>query len=72
MGFAFALSAGAVIAVNTPPTHLVGMVSGTTNMPRDFGFACGPAIIGAIALSQAASTMRARLARSADLRQSPR
>jgi hypothetical protein len=39
-------------------------------MLRDFGFACGPAIIGAIALSKAASTMRAQLARSADLRQS--
>jgi MFS family permease len=69
MGFAFALSAGAVIAVNTPPTHLVGMASGTTNMLRDFGFACGPAIIGAIALGQAAATMRAREAGSAALRQ---
>lgn len=68
IGFAFALSAVAVIAVNTPPTHLVGMASGTTNMLRDFGFACGPAIIGAIALSQAAATMRAKQAASAALR----
>lgn len=70
MGFAFALSAGAVIAVNTPPTHLVGMASGTTNMLRDFGFACGPAIIGAIALSKAAAAMKARLAASPALQQS--
>ena len=69
MGFAFTLSAGAVIAVNTPPTHLVGMASGTTNMLRDFGFACGPAIIGAIALSKAAAAMKARLAGSPTLQQ---
>jgi len=55
--------------VNTPPTHLVGMASGTTNMLRDFGFACGPAIIGAIALSKAAAAMKARLAGSPTLQQ---
>ncbi|MBO0833470.1 MAG: MFS transporter [Actinobacteria bacterium] len=70
IGFAFALSAGSMIAVNTPPTHLVGMASGTTNMLRDFGFACGPAIIGAIALSQAAATIRTRLAGSPALQRS--
>jgi MFS family permease len=70
MGFAFALSAGSMIAVNTPPTHLVGMASGTTNMLRDFGFALGPAILGAIALSQAAGTIKAKVAGSPALRQS--
>lgn len=68
LGFAFALSALSMIAVNTPPTHLAGMASGTTNMLRDFGFTLGPAVIGAIALSQAANVIKARLASSAALR----
>lgn len=67
-GFALALSALTAIAVNTPPTHLAGMASGTTNMLRDFGFTLGPAIIGAIALSQAAAEIRQKLADSAALR----
>ncbi|HEY7430504.1 MAG TPA: MFS transporter [Streptosporangiaceae bacterium] len=68
IGFALALSALTVIAVNTPPTHLAGMASGTTNMLRDFGFTMGPAIIGAIALSQAATQIQQHLAASAALR----
>lgn len=68
LGFALALSALSMIAVNTPPTHLAGMASGTTNMLRDFGFTLGPAVIGAIALSQAANVISARLAGSAALR----
>jgi hypothetical protein len=38
------------------------MASGTTNMLRDFGFTLGPAIIGAVALSQAAAAIRQQLA----------
>lgn len=68
LGFALALSALTAIAVNTPPTHLAGMASGTTNMLRDFGFTLGPAVIGAVALSQAAATIRQSLAGSATLR----
>jgi len=68
LGFALALSALSTIAVNTPPTHLAGMASGTTNMLRDFGFTLGPAVIGAVALSQAANLIKARLAGSAALR----
>jgi MFS family permease len=68
VGFALALTALSVTAVNTPPTHLVGMASGTTNMLRDFGFTLGPAVIGAVALSQAAAQIRARLAASPALR----
>jgi hypothetical protein len=68
LGFALSLSALTAIAVNTPPTHLAGMASGTTNMPRDFGFTLGPAVIGAVALSQAAATIRLDLAASAGLR----
>ncbi len=68
IGFALALTALSAIAVNTPPTHLAGMASGTTNMLRDLGFTLGPAVIGAVALSQAAAGIRQRLAASAALR----
>lgn len=68
LGFALALSALTAIAVNTPPTHLAGMASGTTNMLRDFGFTLGPAVIGAVALSQAAASIRQQLAASSALR----
>ncbi len=68
IGFALALTALSAIAVNTPPTHLAGMASGTTNMLRDLGFTLGPAVIGAVALSRAAAGIRQRLAASAALR----
>jgi MFS family permease len=68
LGFALALSALTAVAVNTVPTHLVGMASGTTNMLRDSGFTLGPAIIGAVALSQSATAIRQKLAGSAALR----
>jgi hypothetical protein len=61
-GFALSLSALTLIAVNTAPNPLAGMASGTTNMLRDFGFTLGPAIIGAVALSQAAAAIRQQLA----------
>jgi hypothetical protein len=69
IGFGLALSALSMVAVSTPPTHLAGMASGTTNMLRDFGFTLGPAVIGAVALSEAADQIRQRLAGSAALRQ---
>lgn len=69
LGFGLALSALSMVAVSTPPTHLAGMASGTTNMLRDFGFTLGPAVIGAIALGQAANQIHQRLAGSAALRQ---
>jgi len=68
IGFGLSLSALANVAVSTPPTHLAGMASGTTNMLRDFGFTLGPAVIGAVALSQAAARIRQRLAASPSLR----
>jgi MFS family permease len=68
VGFALALSALSTVAVSTPPTHLAGMASGTTNMLRDFGFTLGPAVIGAVALSRAAASMKQQLASSAALR----
>jgi MFS family permease len=66
-GFALALSALTAIAVNTAPNHLAGMASGSTNMLRDFGFTLGPAVIGAVALSQAAAGIRQKLAASPTL-----
>jgi MFS family permease len=68
IGFGLALSALSTVAVSTPPTHLAGMASGTTNMFRDFGFTLGPAIIGAVALSQAAAQIQRNLAGSPALR----
>jgi MFS transporter len=68
VGFAFALSGVTAVAVNTVPNHLAGMASGTTSQLRDFGFTLGPAIIGAVALSQAASQIQGKLAASPALR----
>jgi len=67
-GFALAVSAVTAVAVNTAPNHLAGMASATTNMLRDFGFTLGPAIVGAVALSQAAAQIAGKLAGSAALR----
>jgi len=68
MGFALAVSSVTAVAVNTVPNHLAGMASGSTNMLRDFGFTLGPAIVGAVALSQAAARISGALAGSPALR----
>lgn len=54
-GIGFALSLGSVtaVAINTVPLRLAGMASATTNLLRDFGFALGPVLIGALAFGQA-------------------
>lgn len=67
-GFALAVTSVTAVAVNTVPNHLTGMASGSTNMLRDFGFTLGPAIVGAVALSQAAAQIQDKLAGSAALR----
>ncbi|MFI7338984.1 MFS transporter [Streptomyces sp. NPDC050085] len=54
-GFALTVSSITATAVNTVPVPLAGMASASTNLLRDFGFTLGPAVIGAVALSQAAS-----------------
>ena len=56
------------VAVNTVPNQLAGMASGSTNMLRDFGFTLGPAVVGAVALSQAAARITGNLAGSPSLR----
>ena len=62
VGFAFTVSSITATAVNTVEPALEGMASATTNQLRDFGFTLGPAVIGAIALSDAASRFQTRLA----------
>ncbi|WP_027944515.1 MFS transporter [Amycolatopsis taiwanensis] len=68
VGFAFALSSVTAVAVNTVPNHLAGMASGTTSQLRDFGFTLGPAVIGAVALSKAASEIQGAIASDPGLR----
>ncbi|MFJ8826685.1 MFS transporter [Streptomyces sp. NPDC102467] len=65
IGFAFTVSSITATAVNTVPVHLAGMASASTNLLRDFGFTLGPAVIGAVALSQAASRVTGALPGSA-------
>src|SRR5947209_1964530 len=69
VGFAFALSGVTAVAVNTVPNHLAGMASGTTSQLRDFGFTLGPAVIGAIALSNAAGAIQSKVDATPELQQ---
>lgn len=64
IGFAFCISSVTAVAVNTVPEGLEGMASGTTSLLRDFGFTLGPAVVGAVALSRAASNINGRVAAS--------
>jgi MFS family permease len=64
VGFAFSVSSITATAVNTVPIHYAGMASASTSLLRDFGFTLGPAIIGAVALSRAASQFNGALAGS--------
>jgi EmrB/QacA subfamily drug resistance transporter len=57
VGFALALAPMTAIAVTTVPRHQTGMASATTNLLRDLGFALGPVLVGAVALSSAASQL---------------
>ncbi len=69
IGFAFAVSSLSAVAVNTVPSGLAGMASGTTSLLRDFGFTLGPAVIGAVALSRATSDIAHRVATTPALQQ---
>jgi len=68
-GFKTAVTAITVVAVNSVPTSKAGMASGATSMLRDFGLTLGPAIVGAIALTKAASAISAQIASSPSLQQ---
>jgi MFS family permease len=67
IGFALTVSSITATAVNTVPVPLAGMASAATNLLRDFGFTLGPAVIGAVALSQAASAVTSSLATASAL-----
>jgi MFS family permease len=62
VGFGLLVSALTAAAVNSVPLRLAGMASATSSMMRDLGQTLAPAVIGAIALSQAASVALAGLA----------
>jgi MFS family permease len=66
-GFKTAVTAITVVAVNSVPTPKAGMASGATSMLRDFGLTLGPAIVGAIALTNAANAISAKIAASPSL-----
>ena len=67
-GFKTAVTAITVVAVNSVPTPKAGMASGATSMLRDFGLTLGPAIVGAIALTNAANAISAKIAESPALK----
>jgi MFS family permease len=67
IGFAFAVSSVTAVAVNTVRIQLAGMASATTSLLRDLGFTLGPAIIGAVALSRAASAVQDKVAATPSL-----
>jgi MFS family permease len=66
IGFALTVSSVTAVALNSVPQNLAGMASATTNMLRDLGFALGPVVVGAVALSSAGSAFAASLS-GADL-----
>jgi MFS family permease len=66
-GFALSVSSVAAVTVNTVPRHMIGMASGANSMIRDLGFALAPAVLGAIALSRAASSIASSVAASPTL-----
>ncbi|MGW3106632.1 MFS transporter [Streptomyces sp. NPDC001100] len=68
VGSALAFASISAVAVNTLPNHLAGMASGVTSTFRDLGFALGPAIAGAIALSRAADEIARKLSGDPQLR----
>lgn len=68
VGSALAFASITAVAVNTLPNNLAGMASGVTSTFRDLGFALGPAIAGAVALSRAADEIARKLAGDPQLR----
>ncbi|MEZ0156624.1 MFS transporter [Streptomyces althioticus] len=62
VGFALTVSSVTAVALNSVPQQLAGMASATTNMLRDLGFALGPVVVGAVALSNAGSAFAESLA----------
>jgi hypothetical protein len=67
-GFKVAVTSITVVAVNSVPTSKAGMASGATSMLRDGGLTLGPAIVGAIALTNAANAINAKIAANPSLK----
>ncbi|WP_369199271.1 MFS transporter [Streptomyces sp. PU-14G] len=61
VGFALIISSVTTVALGSVPPHLAGMTSAATNMLRDLGFALGPVVVGAVALSGAGSAFAPNL-----------
>ncbi|GAA2115953.1 MFS transporter [Kitasatospora saccharophila] len=61
VGFALTVSSMTAVALDSVPPRLAGMASATTNMLRDLGFALGPVVVGAVALSHAGSAFAGKL-----------
>ncbi len=67
IGFAFSVSSVTAVAVNTVRIQFAGMASATTSLLRDFGFALGPTVVMAIALSRAAHSINDSIASNSTL-----
>lgn len=65
LGFAFSLSTVTSVAINSVPPTQAGMASATTNLLRDLGFALGPVVIVAVAMSAASQKLAVALSSSA-------
>ncbi|MET7550231.1 hypothetical protein ABZS95_30155 [Streptomyces sp. NPDC005479] len=61
VGFALCVSSVTAVALDSVPPQLAGMASATTNMLRDLGFALGPVVVGAVALSKAGMAFSSNL-----------
>lgn len=61
IGFALCVSSVTAVALDSVPPQRAGMASATTNMLRDLGFALGPVVVGAIALSKAGTAFASNL-----------
>jgi MFS family permease len=62
LGFGLIVAALTAAAVNTVPVSLAGMASAATSLVRDLGQTLGPAVIGAVSLSVAATSLGGKLA----------
>jgi len=61
VGFVLLISGLTAAMVNAVPVELAGMASGSASVVRDLGQTLGPAVIGTVALSQAAPLLAAGL-----------
>lgn len=61
VGFALCVSSVTAVALDSVPPQLAGMASATTNVLRDLGFALGPIVVGAVALSRAGTAFSSNL-----------